>query len=357
MIALVGGGTMGPTAPLLALYKKLHERNPKDNFVWAGTPQGPEKQPVEELGIPFVSIPVAKLPRYFSMALFTSPLDYLKARRAARAFVDHWKPDVVIGAGGFTQVPIIRYASKKGIPCLIHQLDFVPSLSNLSVAKKCKLITTTFIYHYKKFSVKTDEAPIATPNRFAGRSLPEKSSAAAYFGLQSSKPVILLVGGGTGSRTLNKVMEDNLPQWLGKTQVIHITGKNRGGDIAERAGYVRRDFLNQHDMFMAYAAADIVISRGGMGAVTDLAALSKPSILVPMPHSHQEKNTRHLGLSVIEIKESSNFNHDLYRAAAKLLRNPEERHRLSREVHQLIKTDDGTQWASLVERFLPEEID
>lgn len=348
---------MGPTAPLLALYKKLHERNPKDTFVWAGTPDGPERQPVEDLLIPFVSIPVAKFPRYFSKTLFTWPFDYLRAQHAAQEFIDHWKPDVVIGAGGFTQVPIIRYASKKGIPCLIHQLDFVPSLSNLTVAKRCKLITTTFIFHYKKFNVKTDEIPIATPNRFANMRLPEKSSAAEYFGLQASRPIVLVVGGGTGSRTLNKVMEDCLDHWLEKTQVIHITGKNRGGDIKLRPGYVRCEFMNQQDIFMAYAAADVVVSRGGMGAVTDLATMSKPSILVPMPHSHQEKNTRHLGLSIVEIKEGSNFNQDLYRATIKLLRNPEERHRLSRELHQLIKTDDGSQWATLVERFLPEEID
>ncbi len=357
IIALVGGGTMGPTAPLLALYKKLHELHPHDKFVRAGTPEGPERQPVEELHIPFVSIPVAKFPRYFSKTLFTWPFDYLKARNAAREFVDKWKPDLVIGAGGFTQVPIIRYAAQKNIPCLIHQLDFLPSLSNVSVADKCKLITTTFTYHYKKFRSKADEIPIATPNRFADVQLPEKSAAVQHFGLTITKPVVLVVGGSTGSRALNTVLENDLDNWCECRQIIHITGKGRSDGSQKYPGYVRREFMNKDELILAYAAADIVISRAGMGAITDFAALSKPCVLVPIPHSHQEKNTRHLGHSVIEVKQGENFYQDLNRAVRKLLRNPDEQRRLARELHQLIKTDDGTQWAGLVERFLPEEID
>ncbi len=357
-IALVGGGTMGPTAPLLALQKVLAQRHPSDKFVWAGTENGPERGPVAALGkVEFVSIPTAKFPRYLTWAWLTVPFDFWKAKSAAKKFLDQYKPDIVIGAGGFTQVPVICEAAKRKIPCVIHQLDFLPSLSNKLVARYCKLITTTFIYHYRKFNVKVDEMHIATPNRFSSMDLPERAVAAAHFGLDPKRPIVFVTGGGTGSMAINRVIEDRLEQWLAKTQIIHVTGRGKSGEVAQTSGYVRSDFFDVKNMLNAYAAADIVVSRAGMGAITDLSTFGKAAILIPIPNSHQEKNTRHLRLSVVEVKQGENFFEDLYRATVKLLKHPEDRVRLSQELQSTIKTDDGSEWASLIERFLPDDLD
>ncbi len=348
---------MGPTAPLLALQKVLAARHPSDKFVWAGTENGPERGPVAAQGIEFVAIPTAKFPRYLSLAWLTMPFNFWRARQEAKRFLDKYKPEIVIGAGGFTQVPIMLLASHRKIPCVIHQLDFSPTLSNRIVARFCKLITTTYVYHYRKFNVRIEEMHIATPNRFADADVPERMKAVQEFGLDPSKPVAFVTGGGTGSLAINKCIEDNLGRWLGKTQIIHVTGRGRSAQVPERPGYVRRDFFDERTMLYAYAAADVVVSRAGMGAITDLSALGKAAILVPMPNSHQEKNTRHLPLGVIEIKQSSNFFEDLYRAVSKLLKHPEDRSRLAYELKRHIKTDDGSEWASLIERFLPEDLD
>ncbi|MFA6099646.1 MAG: UDP-N-acetylglucosamine--N-acetylmuramyl-(pentapeptide) pyrophosphoryl-undecaprenol N-acetylglucosamine transferase [Patescibacteria group bacterium] len=364
VIVLVGGGTMGPIVPLLALYKKLSARHPQAKFVWVGTPDGPERQPIEALGVSFVTLPVAKFPRYFSLRLFTWPWDYYRARQVARIFLDKWKPDIVIGAGGYTQVPLMRSASQRGIPCAIHQLDFVPLLSNKLVAKHCALITTSFVYHRRlmtvpsfKYSEKTpiQETPIATPNRFADAGLPERAKAVEYFGLEGNLPIVLFTGGGTGSRNLNAVVEKNLDKWLTKVQIIQTTGHGRDLGTPERPGYVKREFMDADEMLLAYMAADVVVSRAGMGAITDLATLSKASILVPMKNSPQEKNVRHLGLSVIGINESTTLFDDLYQNIIHLINHPEERIRLGSEIHNQVRTDDGSMWADLIDRLLPED--
>ncbi len=356
-IALVGGGTMGPTAPLLALYDYWRKTHPRDQFIWAGTAEGPERKPVEARGMAFEVIPSAKIPRYFSLQLFTWPFDYFKAVQDSKIFLDKHKPDIIIGAGGFTQVPLIRTAARRNIPCIIHQLDFVPGWSNLAVQKFCRYITTTFIYHYKKFRKCKNEKQIATPNRFAAMEIPEKKPSKEYFGFNGDMPVLLVIGGGTGSRALNQAVELNIEKWLEKIQILQLTGRGRSTNPSERTGYKRFEFLDRDELLCAYASADMVISRAGMGGITDLATLSKPTILVPIPNTHQEKNTRHLPLAAIEVKESDHLFEDLYKEVLRLLKDPDKRKKLGLELHRTVTTDDGREWASIIERYLPEDLE
>jgi UDP-N-acetylglucosamine--N-acetylmuramyl-(pentapeptide) pyrophosphoryl-undecaprenol N-acetylglucosamine transferase len=356
-IAFVGGGTMGPTAPLLALHDHLSKKNPRDEFIWIGTVEGPERKPVLSRGIPFFTIPSAKIPRYFSVKLFSWPFDLLRARKSAKIILDKHKPDIIVGAGGFTQVPVICLAAKRGIPCIVHQLDFTPSWSNLAVQKYCQVITTTFVYHNKKFRRCKNEQHIATPNRFVSMDRPDKKQVQSHFGFNNGNPIVLVVGGGTGSRALNQTIESNIEKWLEKVQILHLTGKGKSTNIVERPGYKRYEFLDRDDLLKAYTSADIVISRAGMGGITDLAALSKPAILVPIPGTHQEKNTRHLPTSVIEVKESENLFEDLYTAVGRLRKDPEQCNKLGYELNRAVTTDDGAELANIVERYLPEDLE
>lgn len=357
LIALTGGGTMGPTAPLLAFHEYWQHKNPKDKFIWIGTEEGPERAPVEARGIPFTSIPSAKIPRYLSLKLLTWPYDYWQAKKMAQKIISEHKPDIVIGAGGFTQVPLIKAAAEAGIPCAVHQLDFQPGLSNLAVQKHCQVITTSFTYQVNKFPKCRNVKHIATPSRFANSNIPEIHEAKNHFGFTAEKPVILFVGGGTGARALNQIVESNLPKWLEIAQILHLTGKNRSSNPPEITSYKRFEFLDRDELLQAYSSADIVISRAGMGGITDLAALSKPTILVPIKDSHQEKNSRHLPVATIEVKESENLFADLYKNAARLLKDPQERQKLGHELHKAVPTDNGREWASIIERYLPEDVE
>jgi len=344
-ILFAGGGTMGPVTPLLAVLRAMRKRRPDLTFAWAGTPDGPERDVVAKDGVAFYPIPVAKLPRFLSAGWVTWPFRYINARRAAERVIKTVKPDLVASAGGFTSVPVMLAAHVKGIPCAIHQLDAEPGLSNKSVASFCDSVTTSFRYDLPPFRGVTSER-VATPCRFSGVSVPDRKAAAASFGLNPTRPVVFIVGGGTGASSMNEAIWSVLDDLLKKTQIIHMTGKGKGNDVA-RIGYVQKEFLDEKEMLNAYAAADLVISRAGIGGISDLASLSKPAVFVPIPGSHQERNVDSLMVEV--VKQGLDFPKRLLDKIIDILGDEEYRLKCGERLHDEFPTDDGT---ALAERWL-----
>lgn len=349
-IVFTGGGTLGPVTPLLAAAKAIQKKRPDAEFIWYGTPSGPERAAVRAEGIDFHAIPVAKFPRYPSFRWLSFPFDYVLARIKAGRLLREDRPDLIVSAGGFTAVPVIKVAYKMRIPCAIHQLDKLPGLSNENVARFCDLVTTSFHYTASPFGANIKTRAIATPARFRAKDLPERGAAAKHFSLDSKKPIVFIVGGGTGAQALNEAVWTRLESWLKKTQVIHVTGRGKGRDISMK-GYVQKEFLHAQDMLNAYAAADIVVSRAGMGAISELAALSKPSILIPIPHNQQEINAEALAnerACIIIQQSKDDFPAELRKKVEELLLDHEARERLGTRLHEMFATDDGTELAELL---------
>lgn len=345
-ILFTGGGTLGPVTPLLAVLRQMLKRRPGLVMVWAGTPHGPERAVIEKEGIPFYAIPVAKLPRYPSWRWLTWPISLLRARVTAERIMRRIQPALVVSAGGFTSVPVIKAARRRNIPCAIHQLDVEPGLANRAVASDCQSVTATFKYDFEPFEgVKTAQTP--TPCRFAGAIVPNKSEAAFFFGLDAGRPIILVVGGGTGADYLNQAVWKIKSELLAVTQVIHLTGRDKGREASSAAGYETREFFDEKNMLQAYAAADLVISRAGLGAITDLVCLKKPAILVPIPKTHQVANVRRLPFAVVE--QGANFDEQLLRWVKLFLGNNEMRERLQAQISAALPIDDGS---ALAERWL-----
>ncbi len=345
-ILCCGGGTLGPVIPLLAVIRVMQRQQPAITVAWAGTPEGPERHVIEREGWPFYPIPVAKFPRYPSLDWVTWPWNYLAAQRAAHEAVSKTHPDLVIAAGGFTSVPIIRDAARRGIPCVIHQLDAVPGLSNQAVAAQCQMVTTSFSYEVSPFKGVTCKQ-VPTPCRFAGLPIPSRATAAASFELDSRQPVVLFLGGGTGAIALNEIVWSLLEKLLPMTQVIHQTGAGKRGAHVSRARYLVQEFFDESQMKNAYACADIVVARAGLGTLSELACLSKPSILIPIPHSHQEENARRVPVpSVAQGKDSGS---KLLYELTDLLNHPERAVRIGEDLHRVLPTDDGS---SLAKRWL-----
>lgn len=341
-IAFVGGGTLGPVTPLLAVSKaikialSLTPRNDKMEFVWFGTPDGPERALVEEAGIKFIPITVAKLPRYPDRRWLTFPFDMMKARREACFALKQEKPDAVVSVGGFTAVPVIREASTLGIPCAIHQLDALMSWSNRVVENYCVSKTTSF--------ARNGYDLIATPTRFSLSELPEKRV--------GSKPVVLVVGGGTGSGALNEAISSNLDRWLGFADVIHATGMGKKGDLADREGYTVRELFNQEEMRRALADADLVVTRAGIGSLSDIASCSRAAIIVPIPNGQQTKNAEvfHAAKAALYVRQDQeDFAGTLMRLAKHVLSDKAELERMGKAAHAFFPTDDGS---ALAERVL-----
>lgn len=356
-IAFAGGGTLGPVTPLLAVARAIKiassrtPRNDKLEFVWFGTPDGPERAVVEKEGIRFYPITVAKLPRHFDIRWLTFPFDSMKAHQEVREILLKEKPDVVVTAGGFTGVPVVREASKLGIPCVMHQLDVVPGLSNKAIVKRCQSVTISFPYERPPFgSVSTIRVP--TPARFRSADLPSKAQGAAFFHLDAQKPIVFIVGGGTGAQALNEAIDARFKSWNSFAQLIHVTGKGKLGGRVDRAGYVVREFLDADAMRHAYAAADLVVTRAGIGALSETAALSKAAMIVPIPGNQQEENAKafHRAKAGLYVKQDQeDFAGMLPKLAKHLLADRAELERLGNAAHEFLPTDDGS---GLAERIV-----
>ncbi len=260
-VIFAGGGTAGPVTPLLAVADAMKRRNPELRIAWAGTETGPERDLVEPYGYPYFAIPVAKLPRYVSLRLLTAPFDFYRARRTARDMMVSIHPNVVVSAGGFTAVPVVRAANAYRIPCVSHQLDCIPGLSNLLVARKSRYVTTSFAYSDNPFGRGVASYPIPTPTRFGLEDLPMRADACQYFNLDPSKKVLFVTGGGTGALAINRAMWKIAPGLPDDVQVIHLTGKGKKERTSvDREGYIIEEFFTD-EMMTAYAAADLVVSR------------------------------------------------------------------------------------------------
>lgn len=341
-VLFAGGGTLGPVTPLLAVADALRAQDPEMKFAWAGTDDGPERALVESKGIPFWTIPVAKFPRYFSKKLLTLPFDFARANREADNLVAHVKPRAVITAGGFTAVPVVRQAYLRGIPCLAHQLDASPGLSNRMLAKQCRYVTVSFPYAASPFGKNTVTYQAPTPVRYTSEDMPSREAACEYFGLDASRPVLFIVGGGTGAVALNEAMwemEPILPQDL---QIIHLTGKGKMQRYdTERNGFILTEFFSD-GMLPAFTCADLIISRAGIGTISESASLSKAMILVPLPNSPQVRNAEELRESVMVIhQDEPNWKHRLAETITSLMANSELRARLGSELHEAFPTDRG----------------
>jgi UDP-N-acetylglucosamine--N-acetylmuramyl-(pentapeptide) pyrophosphoryl-undecaprenol N-acetylglucosamine transferase len=349
-ILFCGGGSMGPVTPLLAVLRRIRERDANVQVLWAVTPHGPERDVLSQEGIEMVTIPVAKLSRFPDMTWLTWPVNYLRAHRTAAQIFQTRQIDLVVGAGGFTQVPVMRVAKRKHIPCAIHQLDAVPTLSNRLVAAGCRFVTTSFSYEASPFRSVSSER-IATPCRFAGVILPSPEDARRYFQLDPRRQTVFMFGGGTGAAALNQAVDMMRSRADSSFQIIHLTGRNkiemRRTDLSK--GYIVADFFDERQMSMAYAAADIVVSRAGIGAMSELACLKKAAIIVPIPGSHQEANADRFPFPV--VYQDNGFVPVLEGAIQSLLADPGRREEIGEAAHEVFPTDDGT---ALAERWMSE---
>jgi UDP-N-acetylglucosamine--N-acetylmuramyl-(pentapeptide) pyrophosphoryl-undecaprenol N-acetylglucosamine transferase len=290
-IMLSGGGSGGPVTPLLAVARELYATRPDVTFTFIGGHIGPEKSLVTEAAktLPIVFIPIlsGKFRRYFSWHNFTDLFNIGGAFFQSLYLLKKDRPDVVISAGAFTSVPLVWAAKLISIPVLIHQQDVRPGLANRLMAGAAKIVTVTFEESLKIYGAKA----ILTGNPVIVPSLITRDDIFKKYNLDAKRPLVLIFGGGTGSEAINEAVSKNLDKLLELTQIIHVSG--RGKSItSSKTGYYVTEFLNHEQLISAMSAADIIVARAGLATITELSALKKPSILIPIPKSQQEDNAR-----------------------------------------------------------------
>lgn len=290
-IMLSGGGSGGPVTPLLAVARELYATRPDATFTFIGGHVGPEKSLVAEAAktLPIIFVPIlsGKFRRYFSWHNFTDLFNIGGAFFQSLYLLKKDKPDVVISAGAFTSVPLVWAAKLISIPVLIHQQDVRPGLANRLMAGAAKIVTVTFEESLKIYGTKA----VLTGNPVIVPALMTRDDIFKSYNLDSKRPLVLIFGGGTGSEAINEAVSKNLDKLLELAQVIHVSG--RGKSISSsKLGYYATEFLNHEQLISAMSASDIIVARAGLATITELSALKKPSILIPIPNSQQEDNAK-----------------------------------------------------------------
>lgn len=280
-IVLTGGGTAGHVTPNIALIPKLREMGYEIYYI--GSYEGIEKRLVADFDIPYYGVATGKFRRYIDPKNLSDPFRVVKGLSEARKILKEIKPDVVFSKGGFVSVPVVRAASSLKIPCIIHESDLTPGLANKicipAAQKVCCNFPETFGHLPKEKAVLTG-SPIRA-ELLKG----DKKAARELCKFDSMRPVVMVIGGSSGSVAINKTIREALPKLLEDFQVVHICGNGRIDNLLlNQNGYAQFEYL-KGDLKDVLALADVVVSRAGANAICELLALNKPNLLIPLPAS------------------------------------------------------------------------
>ena len=277
-IVLTGGGTAGHVTPCIALLPGLKQEGYDIQYI--GSYQGIERKLIEEYNIPYHGISSGKLRRYFDPKNFSDPFKVVKGYLEARKVLKELKPDIVFSKGGFVTVPVVMAAKSFKIPVIVHESDMTPGLANKLALPSASKICVNFP-ETLKFLPEGKAVLTGTPIRkelFSGNKL----RGLDFCGFTVNKPVLMVIGGSTGSRIINETIRGMLPTLLRDFQVIHLCGKgNLDERLGDTAGYVQFEYIRA-ELSDLFAASDLIISRAGANAICEILALRKPNILIPL---------------------------------------------------------------------------
>ena len=299
-IIVSGGGTGGHIYPAVAVAEALKRKYGEDvEILFVGAEGKMEMEKVPALGYRIEGLPVAGLQRRLTLANLKLPFKVAASIRRAKRVIRDFGADIVVGFGGYASAPILWAAQRLGIPTIIQEQNSYAGLTNKLLSKRARRICVAYDKMERFFPA---ERIVMTGNPLRGRFSAEgsnRSEALAYYGFNDELPVILVVGGSLGTRTLNEMMKAWIKtlDGIAPVQVIWQTGKYYEREMQE--------FLKAHPtkniwqgafidrMDYAYAAADVVLSRSGACTVSELCLVAKPTIFVPSPNvaeDHQTKN-------------------------------------------------------------------
>lgn len=302
-VILSGGGTGGHIYPAVAVAEALKRRlGDGVELLFVGAEGKMEMEKVPALGYRIEGLPVVGLQRRLTLRNLQVPFKVAESLRKARRVIREFGADVVVGFGGYASAPVLWSAQRMGIPTLIQEQNSYAGVTNKILASRAKRICVAY-EGMERFFPK--DRIVMTGNPLRGRLLEQhdpavlKAEGLTYFGLKADKPIVLVVGGSLGTRTLNNMMKANVDRITseGNIQVIWQTGKFYEREMTEfmqsrsSEGIWRGAFIDRMDL--AYAVADVVVGRSGAGTVSELCLVGKPAIFVPSPNvaeDHQTKN-------------------------------------------------------------------
>lgn len=291
-----GGGTGGHIYPAVAIANELKSRFPEAEFLFVGAKDKMEMQKVPQAGYAIKGLWISGIQRKLTLDNAMFPFKLLSSMWNSFRIIKSFKPDVVIGTGGFASGAVLKVASMLNIPTVIQEQNSYPGITNKLLAKKANKICVAY-ENLERFFPKDKMILTGNPVRQDLINEASKSEAIAYFKLDTNKKTLLVLGGSLGARRINQLIEKELYFLLSQNiQIIWQCGKLYLNDYSkynEKENVQVVAFIDRMDL--VYAAADVVISRSGASSVSELCIVGKPTIFIPSPNvaeDHQTKNAK-----------------------------------------------------------------
>ena len=353
-IILTGGGTIGSVSPLLAVRDSLLQVEPEAQFIWVGTEEGMEEEIVRQKNVPYFSVKCGKIRRYFSWRNFITPFSVLVGIFQSIKIIRGFKPDLILSAGSFVSVPVVVAAWLFRRRTLVHQQDIEPGLANKIMAKFAAKVTVSFPESLKDFpaakAVLTGN-PVR-PEIFAG----EANRAERHLGLEAGLPALLVMGGSQGAEKVNELIFSLVPQLINFCQIVHIVGKGNMVEWSDRAQFgeaAKRYHAIEyaHELLPdIYARVDLVVCRAGLSTLTELAAIGKPTIVIPIPHHQQEANAEYFNRknAIVYFDQEKSSAGELREIIEAMLKNPSSLSRLSEYMKKAMPAAANERYVKLV---------
>lgn len=350
-VLLTGGGTGGHIYPALAVAAECIKREPASKLLYIGSETGLEKQIVERENIPFAAIDISGFRRSLSWKNVRTILRFMKGVGRSRQLIREFKPDIVVGTGGYVAGPVVYAASRLGVPCLIHEQNAFPGLANRFLSRYADCVAISFQESESYFS--RAKRTVYTGNPCA-TAVVQADARRGYesLGIDENVPLVVVFGGSRGALALNEAMVEMLrfiPE-LSRVQFVFVTGNayfertraqmQKLGELPANLSVV--PYVN--NMPEVLAAATLTVGRAGASSLAEITALGLPSVLVPSPNvtgNHQEANARALaerGASVM-ILEQDLSGERLFQTIRSIVTDPIRREHMARRAAEFGRPD------------------
>lgn len=357
-VIISAGGTGGHIYPALAIVQKIKELDKNSEILYVGTTDRMEATIVPNSGINYVGVEMKGMDRHNLFNNFKVLSIYLKAKKKIKEVMLDFKPDIVLGIGGYITLPVIEVASKLGIKTFIHEQNSIPGLSNKILSRKVNKIGVSLEDSLKYFdSSKTT----FTGNPRSEEILKAKPVLKSKYGLKLNKKLVLIVMGSLGSMTMNNKFKEIIPKFARKDyEVLFITGKNYYDNYKELnipSNVKLVPYLE--DMLSVMKKTDLMITRAGASTIAEITAIGVPSILIPSPyvtHNHQYKNALVLekkGAAVI-IEEDKLSSELLIKTIDEILKDSKKYDIMKKNSESLGVKDSATKIYKIIKTLVDE---
>lgn len=358
-VVISAGGTGGHIYPALAIINKIRKEEPDSEFLYIGTHNRMEKDIVPELNIPYKGIEITGFKRKFTFDNVKTLINFIKARKVCLKLIGEFKPDVVIGCGGYVTAPVIWAGKKLGCRTFIHEQNSVVGLSNKYLSKYADKIGVSFESTLGEFP---KDKVVLTGNPCSDAAITIKEASKSDYGFSNDKKLVLIVMGSLGSKTINEKMIDYVYAFRNKSyQVIYVTGNDYYDKIKNRIfpdNVKVVPFIQNLPAVMK--CADLMVSRAGASTISEITALGIPTIFIPSPYvtnNHQYKNAMDLVKkdAALILEESNLTKNNFIKFIDDIIDNQDRYNEIKRNISKFGITDSSSRIYNILKEMILDD--